>query len=144
MLSNIVFILNVLIQTGFSALTINQEEKVVSQNWHRTQGFIYYDKANFYRDHLDCLGTILSRRFILTAATCIYNSDDHLKNAITYHDKKSYGIEKYTIPGNFDGDFSLFPDLAVLKLTKDMKLNKWIVLKNKLIDYYPQDKTEGM
>ena len=159
MLPNVLFILNVLIQTGLSAgplqklllpsLTINQEEKAVSQNWQRTQGFIYYNKANFDEDHLDCLGTILSRRFILTAATCIFNSDVHLKNAIIYHDKKPYGIEKYTIPPNFDGDFSQFPDLAVLKLTKDIKkLNKWIVkwivVKNKLINYNPQDKLEGM
>ena len=158
MLPNVLFILNVFIQTGLSAgplqkllpsLIINQEEKAVSQNWHRTQGFIYYNKANFDEDHLDCLGTILSRRFILTAATCIFNSDVHLKNAIIYHDKKSYGIEKYSIPRNFDGDFSLFPDLAVLKLTKDIKkLNKWIVkwivVKNKLINYNPQDKLEGM
>jgi hypothetical protein len=148
MLSNILFILNVLIQTGLSALTINEEEKMVSKNWHRTQGFIYYNKANFDEDHLDCLGTILSHRFILTAATCIFNSDVHLKNAIIYHDKKSYGIDKYTVHLNFDGDFSLFPDLAVLKLTKDIKLNKWnnkwIVVKNQLINYDPQDKLEGM
>ena len=148
MLANILFIINVLIQTGLSALTrpaltINQE-KAVSQNWHRTQGFIYYNKANFDEDHLDCLGTILSRRFILTAATCIFNSNVHLRNAIIYHDKKSYGIEKYTIPRNFDGDFSLFPDLSVLKLTKDIKWNKWIVVTNRLINFYPQDNPEGM
>ena len=140
-----------MIQTGLSIsphLTINKEEKTVSQNWHRAQVFIYYNKAHFDVDHLDCLGTILSRRFILTAATCVLNSEFPLKKAIIHHDKKSYSIDKYTIPQNFDGDFSLFPDLAVLKLTKDMgnifgKLNKWIVLKNRLINFYPQDKPEG-
>ena len=153
MLPNVLFILNVLIQNGLAAgplkkllpcLTINEEEKVVSQNWHRTQVFIYYNKENFDQDHLDCLGTILSRRLILTAATCVFNSDDHLRNAIIYHDKKSYGIEKYTIPPNFDGDFSVFPDLAVLKLTKNIKWNNWIVVRNQLINFYPQDKPEGM
>ena len=100
-------------------------------------------KKNFDQDHLDCLGTILSRRFILTAATCVFNSDDHLRNAIIHHDKKSYGIEKYTIPPNFDGDFSLFPDLAVLKLTKNIKWNNWIVVRNRLINFYPQDNPKG-
>ena len=67
-----------------------------------------------------------------------------MKNAIIYHDKKSYGIEKYTILPNFDGDFSLFPDLVVLKLTKNIKWNRWIVVKNQLINFYPQDNPEGM
>ena len=75
-------------------------------------------------------------------------SEFPLKKSIIYHDKKSYGIDKYTVHQNFDGDFSLFPDLAVLKLTKDIKLNKWInkwiVVKNQLINYDPQDKLEGM
>ena len=147
MLPKILFIAKLLIQIGLVA-TGNIKDNV-SKTWHRTQVFIYYNKANFDEDHLDCLGTILSHRFILTAATCVMNSDVPLSNAIVFHDKKSYGIEKYTIPRNFDGDFSLFPDLAVLKLTKDIKkLNrwivKWIVVKNKLINYNPQDKLEGM
>ena len=153
MLPKVLFILNVLIQTGLSSvplkkllpsLTINEEEKTVSKNWQRTQVFIYYNKENFDQDHLDCLGTILSRRFILTAATCVFNSDDYLRNAILYHDKNSYGIEKYTIPSSFDGDFSLFPDLAILKLTKNIKWNNWIVVRNRLINFYPQDNPEGM
>ena len=115
-----------------------KDKKTVSENWHRTQVFIYYNKANFDKDRLNCLGTILSCRFILTAATCVLNSNVPLKNVILYHDKKSYHIEKYTIHQKFHFG-ATFPDLAVLKLTKDIESKNLISMK-KLIHLYPQDK----
>ena len=136
MLPKILFIAKVLIQIGLVA-TGNVKDNV-SKTWHRTQVFIYYNKANFDEDHLDCLGTILSRKFILTAATCVMNSDVHLSNAIVFHDKKSYGIEKYTIHQKFYFG-AIVPDLAVLKLTKGIDSKTLISLK-KLIHLYPQDK----
>ena len=140
MLPKILFIAKVLIQIGLVA-TGNVKDNV-SKTWHRTQVFIYYNKANFDEDHLDCLGTILSRRFILTAATCVMNSDVPLSNAIVFHDKKSYGIEKYTIHQNFDLG-AIIPDLSVLKLTNDIESNNVIVV-GKLIHFYPQDKAKGI
>ena len=67
-------IVKVLIQIGLVATGNIKDKNTVSKNWHRTQVFIYYNRANFDEDHLDCLGTIVSRRFILTAATCVLNS----------------------------------------------------------------------
>ena len=82
MLPKILFIAKVLIQ--ISLVTTGNVKDNVSKTWHRTQVFIYYNKANFDEDHLDCLGTILSHRFILTAATCVMNSDVPLSNAIVF------------------------------------------------------------
>ena len=140
MLPKILFIAKVLIQ--ISLVTTGNVKDNVSKTWHRTQVFIYYNKANFDEDHLDCLGTILSRRFILTAATCVMNSDVPLSNAIVFHDKKSYGIEKFTIHQNFDFR-AIIPDLSVLKLTKDIE-SKNVIVVRKLIHFYPQDKAKGI
>ena len=71
------------------------------KDWPRSQVFIYYDYWRFLEDKLDCLGTILTRRYILTAATCVLNSDVSLKDAVVYHDKENYDIEKYTVPTGF-------------------------------------------
>ena len=148
MLTNNSFIAKILVQIGVAIAANNVQYKetiaekskhsYVSKNWHKTQVFIYYDYWRFLEDKLDCLGTILTRRYILTAATCVLNSDVLLKDAIVYHDKENYDIEKYIVHQKFDKG-AIFPDLAVLKLTKDMESKTLISLK-KLIHLYPQDK----
>ena len=133
------FIAKILIQIGI-AIAANdvQHKETVSKNWHKTQVFIYYDYWRFMGDKLDCLGTILTRKFILTASTCILNSDLPLEDAIVYHNKENYDIEKYTVYPKFDKG-AIVPDLAVLKLTKDIESKTLISLQKKFY-MYPQDK----
>ena len=54
----------------------------VSKNIHKTQVFIFYDKVKSTDQVADCLGTILSPRFILTTAMCIELDTLKLKNAV--------------------------------------------------------------
>ena len=92
MLAKNLFIAKILVQIAVAiASNVNlkdndKHKETVSKNWHKTQVFIYYDYWRFLEDKLDCLGTILTRRYILTAATCVLNSDVSLKDAVIYHD----------------------------------------------------------
>ena len=135
MLSKKLFIAKILIQIGVAIAVIlkikgnDDQINTVSRNWHKTQVFIYYDYSRFMEDKLNCLGTVLTRRFILTTSSCVFNSDVPLKDAIVYHDKKSYGIEKYTVNQNFDKG-ARFQAFAVLSLRKDigsknLRIMKW-------------------
>ena len=99
------------------------------------------DSWRFLEDKLDCLGTILTRRYILTAATCVLNSDVSLKDAVVYHDKENYDIEKYTVHQKFDKG-AIFPDLAVLSLKTDIESKKLIAIR-RIYEFHPQDK-KGM
>ena len=148
MLSKNSLIAKLLIQVVVTiTVTVNvkandEQLKTVSRNWYKTQVFIYYDYSRFMEDNLDCLGTILTRKFILTTASCIFNSDVPLKNAIVYHDKKSYGIEKYTVNQNYDKG-ARFQAFAVLSLRKDIESKNLIIIK-KWIKFDPEDKPKGM
>ena len=55
------------------SITISKksEQRYVSENWHKTQVFIFYNKEHSNEQIANCLGTILSPRFILTTASCI-------------------------------------------------------------------------
>ena len=119
----------------------DKHKETVSKNWHKTQVFIYYDYWRFLEDKLDCLGTILTRRYILTAATCVLNSDVSLKDAVVYHDKENYDIEKYTVHQKFEKG-AIFPDLAVLSLGTDIESKKLITIR-RIYEFHPQDK-KGM
>ena len=144
MLSRNLFMAKLLFQIGIAiAGNINpKEQKNVSKNWHKTQVFIYYNKQHFVNYQMDCLGTILSTRFILTAATCILNSEVRLKEVIILTVYDSYEIEKYTIHPDFLPD-SITPDLAVVKLTKDIK-SKDLIFTKKVAHLYPQDRPSKM
>ena len=152
MLTKNLFIAKILVQIGVAiaandvqykeTIAEKSKHKYVSKNWHKTQVFIYYDYWRFLEDKLDCLGTILTRRYILTAATCVLNSDVLLKDAIVYHDKENYDIEKYIIHQKFDNG-AIFPDLAVLSLKTDIKSKKLIAIRTS-IHFLAQDKPEGM
>ena len=149
MLSKNLFIAKILVQIGVAIAVIvnikgnDDQINTVSRNWHKTQVFIYYDYSRFMEDKLNCLGTVLTRRFILTAASCVFNSDVPLKDAIVYHrhDKKSYGIKKYTVNQNFDKG-ARFQAFAVLSLRKNIELKNTRIWK--WIHFDPQDKPEGM
>ena len=56
------------------------------------------------------------------------NSDIPLKDAIVYHDKENYDIEKYIVHQKFD-KASIFPDLAVLSLRTDIESKKLIAIR---------------
>ena len=116
-------------------------KETVSKNWHKTQVFIYYDYRRFIKDKLDCLGSILTRRFILMAAACVLNSDIHLEDAIVYHDKQNYNIEKYTVHQKFLKS-AIFPDLAVVSLRTDIELKELIVFRRS-VQFHPQEKAKG-
>ena len=147
MLTKNLFIAKILVQIGVAiASNVNlkdndKHKETVSKNWHKTQVFIYYDYWRFLEDKLDCLGTILTRRYILTAATCVLNSDIPLKDAIVYHDKENYDIEKYMVHQKFD-KAAIFPDLAVLSLRTHIESKKLIAIRT-IYEFHPQDK-KGM
>ena len=147
MLAKNLFIAKILVQIAVAiASNVNlkdndKHKETVSKNWHKTQVFIYYDYWRFLEDKLDCLGTILTRRYILTAATCVLNSDVSLKDAVVYHDKENYDIEKYTIHQKFDKG-AIFPDLAILSLRTDIESTKLIAIR-RIYEFHPQDK-KGM
>ena len=77
-------------------------------------------------------------RLGLTAATCGLNSDVSLKDAVVYHDKENYDIEKYTVHQKFDKG-AIFPDLAVLSLRTDIESKKLIAIR-RIYEFHPQDK----
>ena len=64
-----------------------------------------------------------------------------MKDAIVYHDKENYDIEKYMVHQNFD-KASIFPDLAVLSLRTDIESKKLIAIR-RIYEFHPQDK-KGM
>ena len=148
MLTKNLFIAKILVQIGVAiASNVNlkdndKHKETVSKNWHKTQVFIYYDYWRFLEDKLDCLGTILTRRYILTAATCVLNSDVPLKDAIVYHDKENYDIEKYMVHQKFY-KAAIFPDLAVMSLRTDIESKKLIAIRE-IYEFHPQDKAKGM
>ena len=73
MLLKTILITKVIVQIGlvFGTISEKSEHSYVSQNWHKTQVFIFYNKEHSNEQIADCLGTILSPRFILTTASCI-------------------------------------------------------------------------
>ena len=98
------------------SITISKksEQRYVSENWHKTQVFIFYNKEHSNEHIADCLGTILSPRFILTTASCIalsVGTSPSLQHAIVtriYTDLQGqkififkYKIEKFTIHPDF-------------------------------------------
>ena len=72
------------IQIGLVSVTISKpsEHTYVSENWHKTQVFISYDIKTSNEQIIDCIGTILSPRFILTTAMCIELDSLKLKHAV--------------------------------------------------------------
>ena len=139
------------IQIGLVSVTISKpsEHTYVSENWHKTQVFISYDIKTSNEQIIDCIGTILSPRFILTTATCIQLSFaivPNLKDAVVtkIHVDGSlihkYQIEKFTIHPNYRLPDKEFPDLAILKLTNDIALSKDAYkINQQVVEFYPQD-----
>ena len=129
------------------SITISKksEQKYVSENWHKTQVFIFYNKEHSNEQIADCLGTILSPRFILTTASCIglsVGTSPSLQHAVVsriYTGQKNdivkYKIEKFTIHPDFSPE-KQFPDLAILKLTKQMADYNF---SSNVAEFYPQD-----
>ena len=129
------------------SITISKksEQRYVSENWHKTQVFIFYNKEHSNEPIADCLGTILSPRFILTTASCIglsVGTSPSLQHAVVtkiYTGQKNdivkYKIEKFTIHPDFSPE-KQFPDLAILKLTKQMADYNF---SSNVAEFYPQD-----
>ena len=130
----------------------NSEQSYVSKNWHKTQVFIFYNSEHSNEQNVDCLGTVLSPRFILTTATCIalsVGTSPNLQHAVitkicgvgnhigptAVNTIDKYKIEKFTIHPDFSPE-KQFPDLAILKLTQDMAE---IYLSSTVEKFYPQD-----
>ena len=156
-------IAKIIIQIGLVSVTISEpsEHSYVSKNWHKTQVFISYDINTSNEQIVDCIGTILSPRFILTTATCIHLSvvtfpnlkdavvtkiyvDGGLLLAAQYPDQMDniykYQIEKFTIHPDYRLPDKEFPDLAILKLTNDIALSDDAYMINQQVDeFYPQD-----
>ena len=153
MLFKRVLLTKLIIQIGLMVSITNTEKSekdIVSENWHKTQVFIFYNKEHSIEHIVDCLGTILSPRFILTTATCIALSVGTSPNlqhavvakicAVSNHigpmaDK--YKIEKFTIHPDFSPE-KQFPDMAILKLTRDMTHSE-IYFSSNVEEFYPQD-----
>ena len=131
----------------------------VSKNIHKTQVFIFYDKVQSTDQVADCLGTILSPRFILTTAMCIELDTLKLKNAVitkalgTDNHKTlapdqtnnidTYMIEKFTYHPDFKLPERNFPDFAILKLTKDIANSEdAYVMNQKVEEFYPKDQKQ--
>ena len=144
-------IAKLIIQIGLVSVTISEpsEHSYVSKNWHKAQVFISYDIKTSNEQIIDCIGTILSPRFILTTATCIQLSFaivPNLKDAVVtkIHVDGSlihkYQIEKFTIHPDYRLPDKEFPDLAILKLTNDITLSDDAYKINQQVDeFYPQD-----
>ena len=155
MLFKIVLVAKLIIQiASIVSMTMaeNSEESYVSKNWHRTQVFIFYNSEHSNEQNVDCLGTVLSPRFILTTATCIalsVGTSPNLQHAVVtkicgvgnhigptaVNNINKYKIEKFTIHPDFSPE-KQFPDLAILKLTQDMAE---IYLSSMVEKFYPQD-----
>ena len=72
MLFKKILLTKLIIQIGIMISITNtekSEKNIASENWHKTQVFIFYNKEHSNKQIVDCLGTILSPRFILTTAT---------------------------------------------------------------------------
>ena len=159
MLLKTILITKIIVQVGLVFGTISEKSELsyVSQNWHKTQVFISYNIKHSNQQIVDCIGTILSPRFILTTATCIelsvatspnlqdafvtkiYVDGTHMGLVVqALHQTDSihkYKIEKFTIHPDFSPE-KQFPDLAILKLTQDMAE---IYLSSTVEKFYPQD-----
>ena len=153
MLFKRVLIAKLIIQIGFMvslAISEDLELSYVSENWHKTQVFIFYHVEHSNKHFVDCVGTILSPRFILTTATCIGSYVGPLpefQHAVVRKVKlvtpdqtnniDSYGIEKFTIHPDLK-QRGKFPDLAILKLTKDIANSEdEYVMNQKVEEFYP-------
>ena len=92
------------------AISKKSEQRYVSENWHKTQVFIFYNKEQSNEQIADCLGTILSPRFILTTASCIalsVGTSPSLQHSVVTriytdfqgqkNDTVKYKIEKFTM-----------------------------------------------
>ena len=164
MLLKTILITKVIVQIGlvFGTISEKSEHSYVSQNWHKTQVFISYDIKHSNEQIVDCIGTILSTRFILTTATCIELSvatSPNLQDAVVtkiyadgthmglvvqaLHQTDSihkYKIEKFTIHPGFNPPGRQFPDLAILKLTNGLDLSDdAYMMTHKVVEFYPQD-----
>ena len=150
------------------AISEDSELSYVSKNLHKTQVFIFYDRAHSLDQVADCLGTILSPRFILTTAMCIetdilklnhavitkvLGTDspratakqwfmDSLKTLAPNQTNKidTYKVEKFTYHPDFKLPERNFPDFAILRLTKDIANSEdAYVMNQKVEEFYPQD-----
>jgi hypothetical protein len=164
MLLKTILITKVIVQIGlvFGTISEKSEHSYVSQNWHKTQVFISYNIKHSNEQIVDCIGTILSTRFILTTATCIELSvatSPNLQDAVVtkiyadgthmglvvqaLHQTDSihkYKIEKFTIHPDFKRTERQFPDLAILKLTNGLDLSDdAFMMTHKVVEFYPQD-----
>ena len=134
----------------------NSELSYVSKILHKTQVFIFYDKVKSLDQVADCLGTILSPRFILTTAMCIeldilklnhavitkaLGTDSHKTLAPDQTNNiDTYRIEKFTYHPDFKLPERNFPDFAILKLTKDIANSEdAYVMSQKVEEFYPKD-----
>ena len=164
MLLKTILITKIIVQVGLVFGTISEKSELsyVSQNWHKTQVFISYNIQHSNEQIVDCIGTILSTRFILTTATCIELSvatSPNLQDAVitkiyadgthmglvvqALHQTDSihkYKIEKFTIHPDFKPPGRQFPDLAILKLTNGLDLSDdAFMMTHKVVEFYPQD-----
>ena len=166
MLLKTALIAKLIIQIGLISITISEPSEIadsyVSENWHKTQVFISYDIKTSNEQIIDCIGTILSPRFILTTATCIHLSvatSPNLQDAFItkiYVDGShtglaaqdpdqtdnihKYKIEKFTIHPDYRLPDKQFPDLAILKLTNGLDLSDdAYMMTHKVVEFYPQD-----
>ena len=165
MLLKTILITKIIIQIGLVfgyQMSEKSEHSYVSQNWHKTQVFISYNIKHSNQQIVDCIGTILSPRFILTTATCIELSvatSPNLQDAVVtkiyvdgthmglvvqaLHQTDSihqYKIEKFTIHPDFKRPERQFPDLAILKLTNGLDLSDdAYMMTHKVVEFYPQD-----
>ena len=156
MLFKQLLIAKLIIEIGLT-MSMTPSEKAelsyVSRNWHKTQVFIFYDKEHSLDQVADCLGTILSPRFILTTAMCIALDIFKLQHAVitvlgtdSYktltpdqtNKIDTYRVEKFTIHPDLSPPERIFPDLAILKLIKDIRfiLNMHTI---KVFESYPLD-----
>ena len=160
-----ILITKIIVQIGLVfgyQMSEKSEHSYVSQNWHKTQVFISYNIQHSNEQIVDCIGTILSPRFILTTATCIELSvatSPNLKDAVVtkiYVDGThmglvvqalrqtdsihKYKIEKFTIHPDFKRPERQFPNLAILKLTNSLDLSDdAYMMTHKVVEFYPQD-----
>ena len=163
MLFKRVLITKLLFQIGImvpATLSEKSDLGYVSENWHKTQFFIFYNCDNLNEGEVDCLGTILSPRFVLTTATCITFSDGtddselqnvalkrvldypHLGTYILDTSRQTYIVEKFIIHPDFQRGKKIWsvkhPDLAILKLTRDIANSEdEYVMNQKIEEFYP-------
>ena len=159
MLFKRVLIAKLIIQIGLRVSIAIDLYPNVSKNLHKTQVFIFYKKAQSLDQVADCLGTILSPRFILTTAMCIELDNLKFKHAVITkilgaHNHKTlapdqtnnidtYRIEKFTYHPDFKLPERNFPDFAILKLTKDIaNSGDAYVMNQKVEEFYPKDQKQ--